>query len=133
MNNYEFNSLISEVNANLKVGSHLLTSESENILDDTLQELSIYWKIVRPILKAAKLLSNSDLSKIIGEFIAIVDKLCQNTLGDEQSELLEQFSQLWGYIKPVLESAKNFINNPEAEEILDGIIKVGDILTKSLV
>ena len=131
LSNEEFNALLKDVE--LKKGDVMVSflADPTSGVDEALKKLKVYWKIIKPILKVAKLITPRKIDKAIDEFIGIVNKLVDETTSDdEESELLLKFALVWGTVKPVLVAAKG-ITPPKADAIIDEIIKVGDLLAKS--
>ena len=130
LSNAEFNALLKEV----KVEKHGFTADFHAGalvgVDPVLEKLKVYWKVIKPILRIAKLISPPKIDKGIDEFIAIVDRLLSNPPEAEKSELLERFAIVWGIVRPILVAVKD-ITPAKADAIIDEVIKIGDLLAKS--
>jgi hypothetical protein len=99
-------------------------------VDEVLAKLKVYWKVIKPVLKVAKLITPPKVDKGVNEFISVVDKLTGGATGDERSKLLEKFAIVWGLVRPILVTAKD-ITGPKIDAIIDEVVKIGDLLTKS--
>lgn len=130
LTNQEFNALLKEIKVEEHDFRRALIRDVPGSVDDALDKLNIYWKLIKPILKVAKLITPPKIDKAIDEFIAIVNKLCGETTEEEQSMLLEKFAIVWGIIAPILEATKG-ITPPKADAIIDEVLKIGEMLTRS--
>ena len=108
----------------------LALSLTPTSVDDSLARLCQYWPIAKQVLKAAKWITPPKIDKIIDEVIAIVSSLCGTPTDTEKSDLLQRFAAIWGTIKPILLAAKN-VTGPKVDLIIDEIVKIGDLLSKS--
>ncbi len=131
MTNAEFNAIVKSVKLQPSTEHHeMMMTTGELKTTDVLGQLCVYWKVAKPILKLIKIVTPPKIDKAIDEMLAIVDKLCSNPSEDEQSDLLEKFAMIWGTVKPILETAKAF-TGAKADKVIDEIIKIGDLLSKS--
>jgi hypothetical protein len=130
LSNQEFNALLADVKVERHDFKRDLVEGTTRGVDDVLGKLTVYWKVVKPILKVAKLITPQKIDKGINELIGIVDRLCGGATGEEKSQLLEKFAVAWAIVVPVLESAKG-ITPPKADAIIDEVLKIGEMLTKS--
>lgn len=130
MTNAQFNDLVKQVKIVPNEFTNKFALEAVLNVDDVLTQLCSYWKVAKPILKLAKIITPPKIDKAIDEILVIVDKLCSNPTEGEKSVLLEKFAMIWGTVKPILEAAKSF-TGPRADKIIDEIIKIGDLLAKS--
>jgi hypothetical protein len=130
LTNQEFNALLKEMKVEEHDYKRALIKDVPGSIDDALDKLKIYWKLIKPILKVAKLITPPKIDKAIDEFISVVNRLCGETTVEEQSQLLEKFAVVWGIIVPILEAAKG-ITPPKADAIIDEVLKIGDLLTRS--
>ena len=105
-------------------------SKSPDKVDDVLSKLKIYWKPVKLVLKVAKLITPQKIDKGINEFIAVVDRLCGGATDEEQSQLLDKFAVIWGIVMPILVTAQE-ITGPKVDAVIDEVLKIGDLLSKS--
>jgi hypothetical protein len=131
MTNAEFNALVKSIKLTpTNFESQLMATESTLNVDEVLAQLCTYWKVAKPILKLAKIITPPKVDKAIDEILNIVDRLCSNPDGDEKNALLDKFTMVWGTVKPILETAKD-LTGPKADKVIDEIIKIGDLLAKS--
>lgn len=130
LSNKEFNDMLKHLQLEqVKIDAVTLTESPERV-DEVLAILGHYWKVIKPILKAARAVTPPKVDKGINEFVAIVDRLCGGAAGEEQSQLLEKFAMVWAVVRPILIAAKEF-TPPKADLVLDEVVKVGDMLSKS--
>jgi hypothetical protein len=130
LTNAEFNALAKKIKIEKHDFREALIADKPRSVDEVLAKLKLYWKLIKPILKVAKLITPPKVDKGINEFIAVVDKLTGGATADEQSVLLEKFAVVWGIVKPILESVKS-ITGPKVDAIIDEVIKIGDLLAAS--
>jgi hypothetical protein len=130
LTNHEFNALLKDIKVDEHDFKKALIQDTPKSVDEVLAKLKIYWKLIKPILKVAKLITPPKIDKSIDEFIAIVNQLCGETTEEEQSLLLEKFAIVWWVIVPILKAAKG-ITPPKADAIIDDVLKIGDLLAKS--
>lgn len=130
LSNQEFNALLKGVVVERHDFTKALLAVKPSSVDEVLAKLKIYWKVAKPVLKVAKLITPPKVDKGIDEFIAIVNRLCEGATGDEQSQLLDKFAIAWGIVEPILEAAKG-ITPPKADAVIDEVIKIGGLLQKS--
>lgn len=131
LSNQEFNVLLKETKVERYDFERSLFEESPKSVDEVLEKLKKYWKLVRFILKVAKVITPRKIDKGINEFISIVNRLCkESNEGEEQSKLLDRFAIVWGIILPVLISIKG-LTPPKADLIIEEVIKIGELLSKS--
>ncbi len=130
LSNQEFNNLLKDIKIEQVDFRGALVRDVPKSIDEVLAKLKIYWKVIKPILKIVKLITPRKIDKAIDEFIAIVDKLLQETDEQAQSELLDRFAVVWGIVRPGLVAAKA-ITPPKADAIIDEVIKIGDLLASS--
>lgn len=130
MTNAQFNDLVKQVKIVPNNFTNQFALEAVLNVDEVLTQLCSYWRIAKPVLRFAKIITPPKIDKAIDEILVIVDKLCSNPSEGEKSELLEKFAMIWGTVKPLLEAAKSF-TGPKADKIFDEIIKIGDLLSKS--
>ena len=130
LSNQEFNALLTETKVVARDFKRDLVEGTPSSVDEVLGKLKIYWKVIKPVLRVAKLITPQKIDKGIDEFIVIVDRLCGGASGEEQSQLLEKFAIVWGIVTPILEAAKG-ITPPKADAIIDEVLKIGELLAKS--
>jgi hypothetical protein len=130
LTNQEFNSLLKEVKLETYDFKRDLVLDTPRSVDDVLAKLKTYWKVIKPLLKVAKLITPKKIDKAIDEFITIVDKLVGGASVDEQSQLLERFAAIWGTVRAIMDAAKG-ITPPKADAVIDEVIKIGDLLARS--
>lgn len=130
LSNIEFNALLKDIKVEKHDFRTAFVADLPSPVDEALAKLKIYWKVVKPVLKVLKLITPPKIDKGIDEFIVIVDRLCGGASSDEKSQLLEKFAIIWGIVWPILESAKE-ITPPKADAIIDEVLKIGEILSKS--
>ena len=126
-NSAEFDKLVKSIKLSDDIMTKAVTLDFKLSVDELIQKLCNYWKLGKPVLKLAKILTPKKVDKAIDEIIAVCDKLCGGATGEEQSKLLERFAVAWPLVKPVLVGVKN-ITGPKADKIIDEIIKIGDLL-----
>lgn len=130
LTNAQFNELVSNVKIVPNEFSNKLVFEGVMNVDDVLTQLCSYWTIAKPILSMAKIITPPKIDKAIDELLGIVNKLCADPSEDEKSVLLDKFALVWGTVKPILVGAKA-ITGAKADKVIDEIVKIGDLLTKS--
>ena len=131
LSNQEFNALAKDIKLEHHDFKAAVISDTPISIEELLGKFKVYWKVIKPILKVAKLITPPKIDKGIDEFITIVDRLLHEQMEElEQSKLLEKFAIIWGIIKPILEKAKDF-TGPKVDAIIDEVIKIGDWLAKS--
>lgn len=130
LSNKEFNDMLKNLQLESVKINAVTLSESPDRVDEVLATLGHYWKVIKPILKAARAVTPPKVDKGINEFIAIVDRLCGGATGEEQSALLEKFAMVWALVRPIMLAAKEF-TPPKADLVLDQVIEIGDMLSKS--
>lgn len=130
LSNQEFNTLLKEIKVERYDFERGIIEDSPKGVDVMLGKLKIYWKLIKPLLKITKLITPKRIDKGINEFISIVDRLYGETTEEEQSQLLDKFAMAWGIVSPVLIAAKG-ITPPKADAIIDEVLKIGELLSKS--
>lgn len=130
MTNAQFNELVDKVKIVPNEFSNKLVFEGVMNVDEVLSQLCSYWIIAKPILSMVKIITPPKIDKVIDELLVIVNKLCANPSESEKSALLEKFAIIWGTVKPILEGAKA-ITGAKVDKVIDEIVKIGDLLTKS--
>jgi hypothetical protein len=130
LSNQEFNDLLKEVKIEKHDFQRGIIDDIPKSVDDLLGKLKIYWKIIKPILKIAKIITPQKIDKGINEFISIVNRLCQDSSEEEQSDLLDKFAIHWGIISPILISVKA-LTPQKADLIINEVLQIGDLLAKS--
>jgi hypothetical protein len=130
LTNQEFNDLVKEIKLETYDLRKDLVLETQKSVEDVLAKLKPYWKVIKSLLKIVKIVTPRKIDKAIDEFIAIVDKLLEETSGTVPSDLLEKFAAIWGTIKPILVNIKG-ITGQKVDAIIDEVIKIGDRLAQS--
>jgi hypothetical protein len=129
MTNAEFNELVKKMRIVPVDYSVRLALEGTSPVDEALEHLRQYWQVAKPILKSAKLITPPKVDKAINEILTIVGKLCSSPGEQEKSELLQRFEKVWRIAKPVLKASKE-ITGKKADQVIDEVIKIGDLLGK---
>lgn len=124
----EFDALVKSIKLSDDVTVKAMANDFTISIDELLQKLCNYWKLGKPVLKIAKIFTPAKVDKAIDNIIVICDKLCGGASGEERSQLLEKFAQVWPIVRPVLIGIKTF-TGPKADKIIDEILKIGDLLS----